>query len=59
MGWKYGARAGPLKRGGGAGTFPIQFFQGLAFLHLEITLLFAELCYAFEEKLFFSATTIL
>ena len=45
--------------GGGAGTFLIQFFQGLAFLHSEITLLFAELCYAFEEKLFFSATTIL
>ena len=42
-----------------AGTFPIQFFEGLSFLHLEITLLFAKLCYAFEEKLFFSATIIL
>ena len=42
-----------------AGTFPIQFFQGLSFLHLEITLPFAKLCYAFEEKLFFSATIIL
>ena len=40
-------------------TFPIQFFQGLSFLHLEITLPFAKLCYAFEEKLFFSVTIIL
>ena len=46
-----------LKRG--AGTFPIQFFQGLSFLHLEITLPFVKLCYAFEGKLFFSATIIL
>ena len=45
--------------GGGAGTFPIYFFQGLSFLHLEITLSFAKLCYAFEEKKFFSATIIL
>ena len=37
--------------GGGADTFPISFFQGLSFLHLEITLPFAKLCYAFEEKL--------
>ena len=38
--------------GGGAGTFPIFqiIFQDLSFLHLEITLLFAKLCYAFEEK---------
>ena len=36
-------------RDGGAGTL---------FLHLEITLPFAKLCYAFEEKLFFSATII-
>ena len=49
-GRKYGAGAG-LKRGGD--TFPISFFQGLSFLHLEITLPFAKLCYAFEEKLFF------
>ena len=35
------------------------FFQGLSFLHLEITLPFAKLCYAFEEKKFFSATIIL
>ena len=39
---------------GGAGSF-----QGLSFLHLEITLPFAKLCYAFEEKLFSSATIIL
>ena len=32
---------------GGAGTFPIYFFQGLSFLHLEITLPFVKLCYAF------------
>ena len=32
---------------------------GVTFLHLEITLLFAKLCFAFEEKLRFSATAIL
>ena len=44
-----------LKReeGKGAGTFHIKFFQGLSFLHLEITLPLAKLCYAFEEKIFF------
>ena len=48
------------KRGGrGAGTFPIKCFQGLLFLHSEITLPFTKLCYAFEEKLFFSATIFL
>ena len=26
-------------------TFPIQVFQDLSFLHLEITLPFAKLCY--------------
>ena len=46
-----------LKRG--AGTLPIKFFQGSSFLHSEITLPFAKLCYAFEEKFFFSATIIL
>ena len=56
-GSKYRAEAGLFKRG--AGTFPIYFFYGLSFLHLEITLPFAKLCYAFEEKLFFSATIIL
>ena len=35
------------------GTFPIQFFQDLSFLHLEITLPFAKLCYAFKENYFF------
>ena len=48
-----------LKGWGGADTFPIKFLQGLSFLHSEITLPFAKLCYAFEEKLFFSATIIL
>ena len=56
-GWKYGAGAGLLKRG--AGIFPIYFFKGLSFLHSEITLSFAKLCYAFEEKKNFSATIIL
>ena len=45
---QYGAGADPLKRG--AGTLPIEFFKGLSFLHLEIALSFAKLCYAFEEK---------
>ena len=44
---------------GGAGTFPIKFFQGLLLLHSKITLPFAKLCYAFEEKLFFSPTIVL
>ena len=47
------------RRAGWAGTFPNHFFQGLSFLHLEITLPLAKLCYASEEKLFFSATIIL
>ena len=46
-GWKYGAVAGLLERVGGSS------------LHLEITLPFAKLCYAFEEKLLFYATLIL
>ena len=29
---------------GGADSFPILFFQGLSFLHLEITLPFSKLC---------------
>ena len=58
-GWKFGAGVGFLKRGGrGAGIFPISFFQGLSFLHLEIILPFAKLCYAFEGKKF-SAIIIL
>ena len=39
--------------GGGGGSwhfFYLILFQGLSFLHLQITLLFAKLCYAFEEK---------
>ena len=40
-----------LKEGGW--HFSYLIFQGLPFLHLEITLPFAKLCYAFEEKLFF------
>ena len=38
---------------GRAGTFPIYFFQGLSFLHLEIISPFAKLCHAFEENIFF------
>ena len=41
------------------GTFPIQFFQGLSFLNLGITVPFAKLSYALEEKLFFSTTIVL
>ena len=37
----------------GADTFPIHFFQGLSFLHLETTSPFAKLCYVFEKKNFF------
>ena len=39
-----------LKGGRGAGTFRFLFFQGLSFLHFEITLSFAKLCYVLEEK---------
>ena len=46
-------------KGGEAGTFPIEFFQDLSFLHLEITLPFVKFCHTFEEKPFFSATIIL
>ena len=45
--------------GGGLALFLSNFFQGLSFLYLEITLNFAKLCYALEEILFFSATIIL
>ena len=38
---------------GRAGTFPISFFQGLLFSHLEITLPFAKLYCAFEKNYFF------
>ena len=53
------AGAGCVVCFGFSDTFPISFFQGLSFLHLEITLPFAKLCYAFEEKNFFSVTMIL
>ena len=56
-GWKYGVGAGLFKRG--ADTFPISFFQVLSFLHLEITLPFAQLCYTFVEQLLFAAIIIL
>ena len=45
--------------GGGADTFPVLFSQGLSFLHLEITLPFAKLRYAFEKNYFFSVTIFL
>ena len=51
FGWKYGVDAGLLKRR--VGAWPIYFFQGLPFSHLEITI-----C-KIKEKLFFSATIIL
>ena len=40
-------------KGGGLALVLFNFFQGLSFLHLEIILPFAKLCYAFEEKNFF------
>ena len=36
-----------------ADTCPISFFQGLSFLHLEITFPLAKLCSVFEKKFFF------
>ena len=45
--------------GGGKRALSIEFFQGLSFLSLEITLPFAKLCYAFEDRKSFSATIIL
>ena len=56
---KYGAEAGLLTERRGAGTFHIKFFQNLSFLHSEITLPLAKLCYAFEENIVFFATIIL
>ena len=44
---------------GGGWHFSDLIFSRFMFLHLEITLPFAKLCHAFEEKLFFSATIIL
>ena len=34
-------------KGGGDGTFPICFFQGLSFLYSEITLDIVKLCHVF------------
>ena len=48
--------------GGGGGWLALllfNFFQGYHFLHSEIILLSAKLCYAFEEELFFSTKIIL
>ena len=44
---------------GGLALSLFTFFEGLSSLHLEINFPFAKLCYAFEEKLFFSVTIIL
>ena len=50
----YGAGAALLKRGGGGrrglAAFLFNFFEGLLLLDLEITLHFAKLFYAYEEK---------
>ena len=56
-GWKYGAGSGLLKRA--AGTFAIYLFQGLSFLHSEIILLSAKLCYTFEITPFFSTNNFM
>ena len=42
----------------GAGTFPITFFQGLSFLHSEITLSLQNYIMHLKKN-FFSATIIL
>ena len=41
------------------GDWHFSIFKGLSFLHLEITLPFAKLCYGFEEKIFFSVTIVI
>ena len=43
--------------GWGVGTFPIKFFQGLSFLHLEITLW--KIVIYLKKKYFFYAIIIL
>ena len=50
--WCRGRSSQKEEWGGGGGQHfsYLMFFQHLSFLHLEITLLFAKLCYAFEEK---------
>ena len=60
-GQKFGAggRFSSTRVGMGAGNFPIYFFQSLSFLHLEITYFtLCKLCYAFENKNFFSTTIV-
>ena len=53
-----GGESEKLKKGG-LTLVLFNFFQGLSFLHLEVTLPFAKLCYAFEEKKKLSTTIIL
>ena len=48
---KYGAGASLCKKG--AGTFPISFFQGLSFLHIEVILHFVKLCSHLKKNHFF------
>ena len=49
-----------FSKGERAGTFPYSIFSRfISFTFRHFTLPFANLCYAFEEKLFFSATIIL
>ena len=33
-------------------TFPIHLFHGFSFLRSEIVLLFAKVCFTFEQKIF-------
>ena len=33
-------------------TFPIYLFHGFSFLRSEIVLLFAKVCFTFEQKIF-------
>ena len=43
-GVKEWCRGRSSEKGEGADSFPILFFRGLSFLHLEITLPFSKLC---------------
>ena len=58
-GWKYGARVCLLKRGGGGWHCPYLIFSRFITFTFTNYCTLAKLCYAFEEKLFFSATIIL
>ena len=42
-----------------ADAFPVYLFQDLSFFYLQIIIAYAKLCYAFEEKFFFSLIIIL